>query len=810
MNPQIIPEHIQEYFEVLQEGANAFPTSLNHIFKLFETMGERSKEYPIIHNLQVLPRTLIEEIRAKLQSPEAIEEFEKYGTKFNFWWVGPERTVRERRKDEGPEYIEEHEQAFGAMGHVDVPYIKGFDHVVVTPYALEDGQEEIHPEIVKAAKEAGIVFVPMPKNVLRGHSDLDHNYVRPGIQGEPLDFNIFAKQFAPREEYDKFRDEAKVAYSVCIGNIVAQLSQRVPSEKKEELLSIGRSIAKRNISEFFAEVKNIYFAKDAQVLLERKLRKFSSEITETFLQKGVQSILNGNFETLAKKIKISSRILDDAKIVAQENYKKFFKETTETYSLAMAQAYAEEIRKNPDQIFCLDNQNRYNYLVLKKLREEPEFKDVQDKFVSHYFNHLDQSDAVDPRTGELVCSSIPMAKEYVEGILAHDFITFHTPQFWVNFAKTAKDILGDAIDIDEDKKIIHYQERAIYGGSYCLGIDVDQWRENAQQKEATQYALELLKIANGRQIALTLNQADPLKDVPNQIRAFNEMLEKSENPENYCFFVGCYLANDSEVNQKALAETKKAMEETNQYWENKGLKAPIVHLTNTFKKEEIQQYSWGDPRVGKLNTAAMMAGAYLAAGASGGFYINGSKREGFGMGPLEYMATIAKAFIETPEIGKNLLKEAEKLRIEINSERAGVGGLVVTEVAGVHPHIQESVFTYDPAPIGASKADVKSHWERNADAMESAFELGCLPKKALKRFMKSWSRIRDLATKAWTYGTIGDLYALAELQRSNLKEATDIPPKSRFRRGFISGSDISNKRFDEGRGEDRQVKPDRF
>lgn len=119
--------------------------------------------------------------------------------------------------------------------------------------------------------------------------------------------------------------------------------------------------------------------------------------------------------------------------------------------------------------------------------------------------------------------TIPWREEILEGLLASDFIGFHTDLFVYNFLNCAKKI---GADVDFSTQEVSYKGNKTKVMSVPLGIDVDSFEEYAHDKEYLK-AAEAIKESYGcEKLIFAVDRLDYTKGIEERLNGIAKFFEK--------------------------------------------------------------------------------------------------------------------------------------------------------------------------------------------------------------------------------------------------------------------------------------------
>ncbi|KXA96848.1 alpha,alpha-trehalose-phosphate synthase [candidate division MSBL1 archaeon SCGC-AAA259I09] len=125
-----------------------------------------------------------------------------------------------------------------------------------------------------------------------------------------------------------------------------------------------------------------------------------------------------------------------------------------------------------------------------------------------------------------IFGSLPWREEIIEGLVASDFLGFHTPTIKENFFSCARNI---GMNIIEEKSLVNRKGSETRVASIPLGIDYNWFNSLSNKDKYNKKAEKLRKRIPGQKIIVGIDRLDYTKGIPERLRAFELFLE--ENPE---------------------------------------------------------------------------------------------------------------------------------------------------------------------------------------------------------------------------------------------------------------------------------------
>ncbi|MCC3144613.1 trehalose-6-phosphate synthase [Halanaerobium sp. Z-7514] len=119
--------------------------------------------------------------------------------------------------------------------------------------------------------------------------------------------------------------------------------------------------------------------------------------------------------------------------------------------------------------------------------------------------------------------TIPWRKEIIEGLLASDFIAFHTDLFVYNFLSCAKKI---GAEVDFENKIITHQGSETKVKSIPLGIDYQSFAELAHNEDYLKKTEAVKKSYNTEKLIFAVDRLDYTKGIEERLNAVDKFFAK--------------------------------------------------------------------------------------------------------------------------------------------------------------------------------------------------------------------------------------------------------------------------------------------
>lgn len=131
-----------------------------------------------------------------------------------------------------------------------------------------------------------------------------------------------------------------------------------------------------------------------------------------------------------------------------------------------------------------------------------------------------------PWTSWKIFGSLPWRGEIMDGLLASDFIGFHTPHITENFLSCAEKL---GMKVEKESSIIKGQNGRTKASAVPIGIDYEWFNSLSKKDEFKEKTQELKENISAERIIVGVDRLDYTKGIPERLRAFELFLE--EYPE---------------------------------------------------------------------------------------------------------------------------------------------------------------------------------------------------------------------------------------------------------------------------------------
>ncbi|KAI5173841.1 trehalose 6-phosphate synthase [Pancytospora epiphaga] len=111
-------------------------------------------------------------------------------------------------------------------------------------------------------------------------------------------------------------------------------------------------------------------------------------------------------------------------------------------------------------------------------------------------------------------------------VCACDVVSFHLPEYALNFRDAVKDIPKNTAGDVSDSINLELQLKAL-----PIGIDPEMFRKALKEPETQERMAELRKRFNGKRIILGVDRTDYIKGIPHKMKGFKRLLERTPGIE---------------------------------------------------------------------------------------------------------------------------------------------------------------------------------------------------------------------------------------------------------------------------------------
>ena len=130
--------------------------------------------------------------------------------------------------------------------------------------------------------------------------------------------------------------------------------------------------------------------------------------------------------------------------------------------------------------------------------------------------------------------TIPWRKEILEGMLAADFLAFHTDLFVYNFLSCTKKI---GAEVDFSAREVYYQGSKTKVESVPLGIDYQRFKNLAHDKDYLEKARSVKESYNTEKLIFAVDRLDYTKGIEERLKGIDRFFEKYPKYKSKVTFV---------------------------------------------------------------------------------------------------------------------------------------------------------------------------------------------------------------------------------------------------------------------------------
>ncbi len=179
---------------------------------------------------------------------------------------------------------------------------------------------------------------------------------------------------------------------------------------------------------------------------------------------------------------------------------------------------------------------------------------------------------------------LPQRVEILRGLLGADLIGMHTYDYTYNYLRSVRRILG----IESQGSTIRMRGHNVRVEAHPLGIDTDEFRENAHSQNAERFLTQLKRNIGDRQVILGIDRLDYTKGLPLKLLAFEKLLERSPRWAERVLFLQLAVPTRAGIHtyQDLKAEVERRVSEINGIY-GSPLLSPINYLYQTVTQEEL-------------------------------------------------------------------------------------------------------------------------------------------------------------------------------------------------------------------------------
>ena len=181
--------------------------------------------------------------------------------------------------------------------------------------------------------------------------------------------------------------------------------------------------------------------------------------------------------------------------------------------------------------------------------------------------------------------TIPWRQEILEGMLAADFLAFHTDLFVYNFLSCAQKI---GAEVDFSAREVYYQGSKTKVESVPLGIDYQRFSNLAQDQDYLKKARELKESYETEKLIFAVDRLDYTKGIEERLKGIDRFFEKYPEYKSKVTFV------------QRVAPSRTGIEEYQQMKER--IEKKVAEINGKYQKDQWQpvKYFYGSVPQKKL------------------------------------------------------------------------------------------------------------------------------------------------------------------------------------------------------------------
>ncbi|RAK06325.1 trehalose 6-phosphate synthase [Halanaerobium saccharolyticum] len=255
--------------------------------------------------------------------------------------------------------------------------------------------------------------------------------------------------------------------------------------------------------------------------------------------------------------------------ISKANYKKEYWQSYKKVNQKYADSVKEELQED-DLVWIHD----YHLALLPGLLAESSAK-------TSLFWHI-------PWPAWEAFRTIPWREEILEGMLAADFLAFHTDSFVYNFIDCAKKL---GADVNFSTREIYYQGSKTRVESIPLGIDYHRFHQLAEDEEYLEKARNIKQEYSAEKLVFAVDRLDYTKGIEERLEGIDRFFEKY--PEYQCRVTFVQRVAPSrtgieEYQQMKERIEKKVAEINGKYQKDRW--QPVKYFYGSVPQEELLPY----------------------------------------------------------------------------------------------------------------------------------------------------------------------------------------------------------------------------
>ena len=197
-----------------------------------------------------------------------------------------------------------------------------------------------------------------------------------------------------------------------------------------------------------------------------------------------------------------------------------------------------------------------------------------------------------PFPGPDVFDKLPWKKPILKALLEFDVIGFQSDHDRSNFAACLERLLPEAeIEHSTPRLQVRYQARSAVVGTFPIGVDFDEFAEQASRPEIQAHSAEIRRRLSGDVLVLGVDRLDYTKGIPERLKSFRLLLRRFPDLRGHITLVQVVVPSREEIpNYKHLRrEVELLVSQTNGEFTQPGW-VPVHYIHRNLGREELLAY----------------------------------------------------------------------------------------------------------------------------------------------------------------------------------------------------------------------------
>lgn len=150
---------------------------------------------------------------------------------------------------------------------------------------------------------------------------------------------------------------------------------------------------------------------------------------------------------------------------------------------------------------------------------------------------------------------LPWSRDLLRGMLGCDVIGFHVQEYVDNFIQSARVLLGARVG----DGVVHWDGREVRVEAHPLGVDVERFRQMAEEEEVARSVKELRDEIGVDHLIVGIDRLDYTKGILDRLLAYEQFLKQyPEYRKRVCFY---QIATPSRTQLEAYQQLKREVDE---------------------------------------------------------------------------------------------------------------------------------------------------------------------------------------------------------------------------------------------------------